>query len=227
MQYWFIKFFNIFSCDRIFSNWSGFVLSQIKWWMLLLILSFPVLNKVNAQEKIIPNKISFSLELGNWQPNTLNNELSFSTFGAAGATPYVGFSFCIPVMRDVGLRLSAGYWSLGNIEKVDEVHSLVIHPVCVDIKYWLVPESFVSAYVIYGGGIYWGSENETDPFGKKMSKARAGWGCKLGAGFDISVTKNFGAGISCTYLYVKFSRELGGVDDFSGLKISGIFYYYL
>ncbi|MFO7890403.1 MAG: hypothetical protein R6V04_08690 [bacterium] len=192
-----------------------------------ILMSIILTDSASAQNSIIPKRKSLSLEIGNWQPNTINNEPSFDTFGKAGATPYMGVSFYMPVVKNLGVELSAAYWSLRDVEKIEQVHSLIIHPVRVDIKYWLVPDSFLSAYVIYGGGVYWGVENEIRPLGSSITKARAGWGCDLGAGFDIAFTSFFGMGISCTYLYVTFNKKLAGVDDFSGPKISGVFYFYL
>jgi len=179
-----------------------------------------------AQGIMISDRSSLSLEIGNWQPNTLNNEPSFDTFGKAGATPYVGLAFYLPVVGNLGVKLSAAYWSLRDVEEVEKVHSLVIHPVRLILKYWLVPDSFLSAYVLYGGGVYWGVENETTPLGPKITKARAGWGGDLGAGFDIALARKCGLGISCTYSYVTFKEELAGVEDFSGPKISAVLYYY-
>jgi len=196
-------------------------------WIFIITIIILLINNVSAQNNALPEKNSLSLEIGNWQPNTINNEPSFDTFGKAGATPYIGLSFYMPVFRNLGLEFSAAYWSLRDVEEVEQVHSLVIHPIRVDMKYWLVPDSFISAYVIYGGGIYWGVENETNPLGPRITKARAGWGCDLGAGFDIAFTGKFGMGISCTYLYVVFKKDLAGVADFSGPKISGVFYYFL
>lgn len=193
---------------------------------LSLLIAGCMVEAVTAQNRIIPRRKSLSLEIGNWQPNTINNEPSFDTFGKAGATPYVGVSFYIPVIKNLGFELSAAYWSLRDVEEIEQVHSLIIHPIRMDIKYWLVPDSFLSAYVLYGGGVYWGVENETRPFGPKITKARAGWGADLGAGFDVAFTKFLGMGVSCTYLYVAFKEELAGVKDFSGPKISGVFYFY-
>ncbi len=202
-------------------------LLRFNFWIFTILVVFILIDNIDAQNNIIPKRSSLSLEIGNWQPNTINNEPSFDTFGKAGATPYIGFSFYIPVFKNFGLKFSTAYWSLKDVEKVEHVHSLIIHPVRVDVKYWLVPDSFLSAYVIYGGGVYWGVENETKPLGPKITKARAGWGGDLGAGFDIAFSKKFGLGISCTYLYVKFKQKLAGVDDFSGPKISGVFYFFL
>ena len=179
------------------------------------------------KEKHLPKRIAFSVELGNWQPHSLNDEPRFTTFGAAGATPYWGLAIATPLGWGMGLRLSVGYWSLRDLEEVETVHSLTLHPISLDIKYWLVPDYRLSAYVIYGGGIYWGIENETEPFGRKLSKARAGWGLNLGAGFDIALTKRLGLGMAFQYHYVTFKESLGGVDDFSGPKITGMIYFFL
>ena len=202
------------------------LIERIVFCFCLTIIAIPG-NSVYSQEKIISKRVSVGLELGNWQPHSLNDEPRFTTFGAAGATPFIGLLFLIPAGKSIGFQVSVGYWSLRDLEKVESVHSLVIHPVSLELKYWLVPDYRLSAYVIYGGGVYWGLENETSPFGEKFRKARAGWGACLGAGFDCAVTKRIGFGMVFQYHDVRFKRPLGGVEDFSGPRIAGIFFFFL
>ncbi len=171
--------------------------------------------------------MSIAVELGNWQPHSLNDDPRFDTFGAAGATPFWGLAFCVPVKRDLGLCLSVGYWSLKDLERIESVHSLTLHPITIDMKYWFIPDNRLSAYVSYGGGIWWGVENETSPFGPKFREARSGWGASLGAGFDLVVFRNMGLGLAFQYHYVRFQKPLGGVSDFSGPKIMGQVFYFL
>lgn len=182
---------------------------------------------VFCEENDPSKQVSLSFEIGNWQPHSLNDEPRFSTFGAAGATPFIGLGISAPLGRELGLRVSVGYWSLRDLEKVEGVHSLTLHPVTLDIKYWLVPDYRLSAYVLYGGGVYWGIENETSPFGPRLRKARAGWGANLGAGFDFLLTRKLGFGMAFQYHYVRFKEPLGGVDDFSGPKITGVVFFFL
>ena len=163
---------------------------------------------------------SVFMELGNWQPHSLNDEPRFSTFGAAGATPYVSIGGYIPVLKDLGVKLSIGYWSVRDLDEIESVHSLVLHPVHIDLKHWLVPDSRLAAYVIYGACMYWGVENETDPFGDRFRQARFGWGINLGAGFDLAIIRNFAIGMTFHYHFARFRHPLGGVDDFSGPKIA-------
>lgn len=186
---------------------------------ILMAVLLPLLT-VSGKEPSL-EKISLGIEFGNWQPHSLNDEPQFTTFGAAGATPYYGVSCGVPLGRGFGLRVSLGYWSLRDLEEVETVHSLTLHPLTLDIKYRLIPDYWVSAYVIYGGGVYWGVENETSPFGKRLRKAQAGWGGNLGAGFDLALTSHFVLGMTFQYHYVRFKDALGGVDDFSGPKITG------
>ena len=167
------------------------------------------------------------MAVGNWQPHSLNDEPRFTTFGAAGATPFYGLSFGAPLGWGMGLCLSVGYWSLHDLEEVETVHSLTLHPITLDLKYWLVPDYRLSAYVMYGGGIYWGVENETAPFGEKLQKARAGYGVSLGAGIDLAISHRVGMGMTFQYHYVRFKEPLGGVDDFSGPKIAAMLYIFL
>jgi hypothetical protein len=168
-------------------------------------------------------KWALNIEIGNWQPHSLNDEPRFNTFGAAGATPYTGIAVSVPVARDLAVKLSLGYWSLRDLNELENIHTLVIHPLTLDFKYWLVPDYRLSAYVLYGGGLFWGAENETSPFNEKMHLTRTGWGINLGAGFDFSLHPRFGLGMMFQYHYVIFKNALGGVEDFSGPKITASF----
>ena len=177
---------------------------------------------LRAQGFDVSRYFSLSFETGNWQPHSLNDEPRFNTFGEAGATPYFGLGFLMPIGGKAGVRISIGYWSLQDLKEVEHIHSLALYPVSLDVKYWFVPDFPLSAYVIYGGGIYWGVENEID-----IRKARGGWGARLGAGLDLTLFRKFGMGLAFEYLYVHFKDNLGGVNDFSGPKISMTFFMLL
>ena len=180
-----------------------------------------------AQRKRIMKRVSIACELGNFQPHSLNDEPRFDTFGAAGATPYVGLAVSAPFFGGMGLRASAGYWSLRELDKTETVHSLTLHPITLDIKYWFVPDYRLSAYVMYGGSVVLGIENETKPFGRKLHKARTGFGASLGAGFDFELNERAGLGMAFQYLYIRFREPVGGVDDFSGPKITVMAFFLL
>jgi hypothetical protein len=182
---------------------------------------------VLSQSATPSRNASVCLEVGNWQPQSLNNQPRFSTFGKNGATPLYIFGLSFPLGRDTGFRLSAGFWSLSDLAKIDSVHSLALHSLHADFKYWLVPDFRLSAYVLYGAGAYWGVENERAPFGRGLRKAKPGWGANLGAGFDLALSRRIGLGMVFQYHFIRFQRELGGVDDFSGPKIGAGIYYFL
>jgi hypothetical protein len=194
--------------------------------MIRLLAGGLACGAVFGQSKDISRRVAVGGMVGNWQPHSLNDEPRFSGFGAAGATPFYGLDLIVPCGGDVGFRLSLGYWSLRALQKVETVHSLTLHPVSLDLKYWLVPDSRLSAYVLYGGGAVFGLENETSAFGDKIRLARAGWGVNLGAGFDLAFSRKFGLSMLFQYHFVRFRKSLGGVDDFSGPKISGEFLFF-
>jgi hypothetical protein len=194
--------------------------------IILMTCWLPALSSY-AQERDLSQRSSITMEVGNWQPHSLNDEPRFDTFGAAGATPFFGLAFCLPLGGELGFRISVGFWSLRDLDEVETVHSLVLHPLYLDLKYWLIPNYRLSAYVTYGLGVIWGTENETEPFGERLSNARAGWGANLGAGFDLVLSKKFGVGMAFHYHYIRFTKALGGVEDFSGPKITGMFFYFL
>jgi hypothetical protein len=186
------------------------------------ILFIIIVSPAHSQEKALPQRLSLGYEIGNWQPHSLNDEPRFTTFGAAGATPFMGLTLLVPLSSDFGIRTSIGFWSLRDLNEVESVHSLTLHIFSVDLKYWLVPDYNLSAFVMYGGGIYWGVENNESPFGDRIRMAKQGWGANLGAGFDFAFTRHWAIGMVFQYHYVRFKESLGGVDDFSGPKITGI-----
>ena len=172
-------------------------------------------------------KASVSLEIGNWQPQSLNESPVFSTFGQAGATPLYCGGLCLPLGRETGFRLSAAFWSLRDLRRVETVHSLTLHSVHADFKYWLVPDFRLSAYVLYGAGVYWGVENESSLIGKQLSKARPRMGVNLGGGVDVALSRRLGLGLVFAYHFIQFNQSLGGVEDFSGPKIGAAVYWFL
>jgi hypothetical protein len=192
--------------------------------LLLIVLSMagPGALFLAAQNADMSRHVIISFETGSWQPHSLNDEPRFNTFGEAGATPYFGLGLLMPLGGTAGIRFSAGYWSLRDLNEVEHVHSLVLYPISLDIKYWFGPDFPLTAYVIYGAGIYWGVENETS-----IKKARGGWGARLGAGIDLALFAKMGLGLSFEYLYVHFKNNLGGVNDFSGPKVSITVFYIL
>jgi len=166
-------------------------------------------------------------EIGNWQPHSLNDSPQFTTFGEAGATPFMSLGFNFPVLGEVGGQLSLGYWSLRDLDEIERVHAVVLYPVVLEIKHWLVPNPRLAAYATYGAGLYWGVENETDIFHERFQSARRGWGLNIGAGFDWAFSRHLGLGMAFQYHFVIFNKSLGGVSDFSGPKIAAAILYLL
>jgi hypothetical protein len=192
-----------------------------------LLLTGFILTAALVRAADVSNRVSIAWETGNWQPHSLNDQPDFKTFGKAGATPFFGLTFSLPFGKEYGLQASVGYWSLRDLNEVKTVHSLTVHPLLINLKYWLVPDYRLSAYVTYGGGLYWGIENETTPFGARLRKARAGLGANLGAGFDLAMSRRIGLGMTFQYHYIRFKEPLGGVNDFSGPKLGVMVFYYL
>ncbi|MBN2105240.1 hypothetical protein JW835_14480 [bacterium] len=198
-----------------------------KTWMAVFLILGLLYQRVYSRGSNLSERWAFNIEIGNWQPHSLNDEPRFDTFGAAGATPFMGLGFSIPALKDLTMKLSLGFWSLRDLDEVVNIHTLVIHPLMLDFKYWLVPDALLSAYVSYGGGIFWGAENETLPFGEKLHTSQHGWGINLGAGFDVAFSAHMGLGMNFQYHYVIFKYPLGGVEDFSGPKINAGLIIYL
>jgi hypothetical protein len=183
-------------------------------------------ESARANEAPITQRTGLGFEIGNWQPHSLNDEPKFTDFGAAGATPFYCLSLTLPIKKDMGIRISTGYWTLRDLKKTENVHSLILYSLCLDSKLLLIPNYRLGAYVMYGGGIYWGVENETTPFGKRIEAAIPGWGANLGTGIDLALSRGLGLGLIFQYHLVRFKQSLGGVSDFSGPKVGVIVYWY-
>ena len=193
----------------------------------VFLLAAGVFAPSHSQSISPSQRASISLEIGNWQPQSLNESPAFSTFGQAGATPLFCGGLCLPLGKETGFRLSAGFWSLRDLREVETVHSLTLHSVHADFKYWLGPDFRLSAYVLYGAGVYWGVENESSLNGKQLSKARPRMGVNLGGGVDVALSRRLGLGLVFAYHFIQFNQSLGGVEDFSGPKIGAAVYWFL
>jgi hypothetical protein len=171
-------------------------------------------------------KMVVVLEVGDWQPQSLNDELRLSSFGECGATPRLGAGLSFPLGKDVGFRLAGSYWALREPER-DLRRSLSLHSVSADFKYWMVPDFRLSAYVLYGGSVYWGLEDETRLFGPHLGSAKPSWGANLGAGFDLALSESIGTGMVFQYRFIRLRQALGGLVDFSGPDIGAAIYLFL
>ncbi len=164
--------------------------------------------------------------LGNWQPHSLNREPRFYTFGEEGATALVHLGIIAPLSSSIGIDLSLGHWALRELTLEEETGSLVLTPVSLNLRHWLIPDYFFSPYVVYGASLYWGAENETHPL-TGLQGGKKGWGVNLGAGFDLILSEQLMLGATFYYHYVDFPDPVGGVDDFSGPCISAALYWFL
>ncbi len=193
---------------------------------LFFILILLLFSKTYSQEYLTPKKWTLSASVGNWQPHSINDDPSFDSFGAAGATPLISFGLSVYIGFLSEISITTGYWALHDIETEEPVHTIVCHPLSVELKQNLIPNSRLSAYVLYGLAKYWGVENVRSPF-EHIQEAQSGWGLNFGAGLDIAISGKFGAGLIFQYRYAQFKKKLGGVEDFSGPCISGLIHFYL
>jgi hypothetical protein len=192
-----------------------------------LCILLPVLPAA-TQSPSPSRKMSIVLEVGNWQPQSLNDELRLSSFGACGATPRLGAGLTFPLGKDLGFRLAGGFWALREPDAGKDVRqSLSLHSISADFKYWLVPDFRLSAYVLYGGSVYWGLADETRPFGSRLGSAKPSWGANLGAGFDLALSGQIGTGMVFQYRLIRLREALGGLMDFSGPEVGAALYFFL
>jgi hypothetical protein len=192
--------------------------------LTILIAALPA----SAESPSPSREMSVVLEVGNWQPQSLNEELRMSSFGECGATPRLAAGLSFPLGKDLGFRVVGGFWALRDPdEDKDVLRPLSFHSVSADFKYWLVPDFRLSAYVLYGGSVYWGLEDETGPFGSSLAEARPSWGANLGAGFDLALSHNLGTGMVFQYRLIRLREAVGGLADFSGPDIAAALYLFL
>jgi hypothetical protein len=171
-------------------------------------------------------RAGLGLEIGSWKPNALKREATVSPFGVSGASPFFRISLNSPQFRNWTLRASGGYWAQMNIKNVPQVQSLTILLMMLDLKERIIPQSRLTPFVSYGVTILMGRESpdsaEYRPWGGPF---QFGYGINVGAGFDFYLRRHWLATTEFCYHYVRFSQPLGGLNDYSGPKISIGFAY--
>jgi len=174
-------------------------------------------------------KNKLGLLYGQWQPNLLKSEKSASVFaGTANSTPYMAMNFDHVLYGTVAFHLSLGYWA-HLYEESAQKNTLVIIPLEMGIEHQLIDNSPISPYVLYGGGMLFGTTLAGDRLNKfRISRlGERGFELFLLTGLRIIPFRFINFDLSFGYLYAKFPRTLGVGDDFSGVRaLVGIHYIF-
>ncbi len=191
---------------------------------LILIISFILMpfNDGFTQNKSAPsNKFGLGLEIGNWRPNDLSDDVTLSPLKNTKNHPYVGIILLKPWRWEMTFRSSVGYWKYCNNEPSPEKKSIEIVSLLVDLKYSILSDLMLMPYVSYGIGWFFGNESRSNQsFFNNAEEFELGIGINVGSGFDFKFTRNFNLAIEFRYHYVKFKRVIAFTDNYSGPKIS-------
>ncbi len=181
---------------------------------LLFLLSFAFEAQAGAK------KHKLGLLYGQWQPNMLKSEKSASVFaGTANSTPYLAINFDHDLYGAVAFHLSLGYWA-HLYEESAQKNTMVIIPLELGIEQQLIDNSPISPYVLYGGGMLFG----TTLAGNRLNKfqisrlSERGFELFLLTGLRFTPFRFINLDLSFGYLYAKFPRVLGIGNDYSGVR---------
>ncbi len=190
--------------------------------ILLLIFSLTVLSPQGwTKNSDFFTRASFSLEIGSWKPNALKREATVSPFGVSGATPFFRGSLNSPQFLNWTLRVSGGYWAQMHIKNDSPVQSLTIILLMLDLKERIIPQSRLTPFVSYGVTFLMGRESpQANEYRPWRGPAQFGYGINVGAGFDFFLHRHWLVTTEFCYHYARFNQSLGGLNDFSGPKIS-------
>ena len=199
-----------------------------KQFLLYLFIFWGVLlsDALQAKNHDLFKNPGIGFEIGSWKPNSLKKEAAVSPFGVTGASPFLRFFVISPQFRDWTFRCSLGYWAQTQIRELPDVGSVTLVLFMFDLKQRIIPESRLTPFVSYGISIFSGSEYSDEkwyqPFGKNQE---VGFGANVGTGFDFLLGSRWVVTTEFCYHYVRFNRDVGRTDDYSGPKISVGFYY--
>ncbi|MBN2090367.1 hypothetical protein JW964_12210 [candidate division KSB1 bacterium] len=192
---------------------------------LLIFLSTSVLITM-AKESRYFGRTAVGFEIGSWKPNSLKADKSALPFGVEGASPFLVVFITSPQLGDWTLRGSCGYWAQANIQNRENLHSANVVMLMVDLKERILSESRLTPFVSYGISFSLGSESPVNKKFRQLSKDyETGYGVNVGAGFDLSIFKNWALTMEFCYHYIVFNRTVGLTDDYSGPKINAGFFY--
>lgn len=196
--------------------------------LIILFILMPFHDGFTQNKSASSDKFGLGLEIGNWRPNDLSDDVSFSLLNNSKNHPYVGMMLLKPWRWGMTFRSSLGYWKYCNNEPSPGKKTIEIGSILLDLKYAILSDVMLMPYVSYGIGWFFGNETKSNhSFFNSAEGLELGIGINVGTGFDFKFTRKFNLAMEFRYHYVKFKRVVAFTDNYSGPKISiGMIYLF-
>lgn len=177
----------------------------------------------------------FGVRLGVWSnsgqlPRASDSVGSFSYFAnVKDASFYAEVFFGMRIMRPLILELSAGITNRGDVTVRNDLYdyygNISLYPVNVRLK--LYPLAALGAryqpYIMGGAGLHIGKNNiqfSNDYYAAYNERSLTDLDFVFGGGLDWPLTNRIAMDLQVAYLPMKFSKELFGTKDYSGVIIT-------
>lgn len=195
---------------------------------IVLIFLIPYHSGIAQNDTTSSHNFRLGLEIGDWRPNELGHNVTFTPLKNSKYHPYVGVTLLKPWRWGMTFRSSLGYWKYCNNEPSPQQKTVEIGSILLDLKYSILSDVMLMPYVSYGVGWFFGNESRSNrSFFNSAGDLELGVGINVGTGFDFKVTPKLSLAIEFRYHYVKFKRVIAFTDNYSGPKISlGIIYLF-
>jgi opacity protein-like surface antigen len=196
--------------------------------LILLLFLIPDYTGLAQNKTTSPAKFGIGLEIGDWRPSNLSDDLTFTPLKNSRHHPYVGIMLLKPWRWGMTFRSSLGYWKYCNYEPYPDKKAIKIGSILLDLKYAILSDVMLMPYVSYGMGWFFGNESKSkQSFFNNTNGLELGIGINVGTGFDFKFTRKFNLAMEFRYHYVKFKRVVAFTDNYSGPKISiGMIYLF-
>ena len=135
----------------------------------------------------------------------------------------------IRVMRPLILELAAGITTRGDVTVRNDLYdyygNISLYPINVRLKLYPLAgtQSPYQPYVMAGGGLHIGKNNiqfSSDYYASYYERSVTDFDFVFGGGLDWPISTKIALDIQAAYLPMKFSKELFGAQDYSGVTIT-------
>jgi len=158
------------------------------------------------------------LETSIWKPSSLDDYPARAFKPVTGSQASFGIFFFTPHLNNFALRISLMQWHQGELSDRSHLDSVTLRHLSLELKQSIVAGTRISPFVSYGLAAIWSRERPAG--GVKVPLDRAGFGVNVGAGVEVLILRNLGAGVEYHYLYAKFAKKVGLTDNYSGPKLT-------
>jgi len=195
---------------------------------IILFLLIPYYSGIAQNDSAPFHKFGLGLEIGDWRPNNLGDDVTFALLKNSKYHPYVGVMLLKPWRWGMTFRSSLGYWKYSNNEPSPQQKTINIGSILLDLKYSILSDVMLMPYVSYGMGWFFGNQSPSNhSLFNSAGDVELGIGINVGTGFDFKVTRRLSLAIEFRYHYVKFKHVVVFTDNYSGPKISvGMIYLF-